>query len=180
MRLENLISELAAHDTVSVAGGEVQFGKCLKEVIGGVPIYDIWALRTGECAERVVFANFEEIDDFLLESDSSFRICSHCQEFAGDMGYYIDNETGNEFCSLNCLTSYLNELYGKDNWSTMVGKEDFFNIYIAVPEEQEQYYDNLKKVNGRYWRKYDITYVSAYKDLKDVDWLEDDEEDIIL
>ena len=47
MRLENLISELAAHDTVSVAGGEVQFGKCLKEVIGGVPIYDIWALRIG-------------------------------------------------------------------------------------------------------------------------------------
>lgn len=89
MRLENLISELAAHDTVSVAGGEVQFGKCLKEVIGGVPIYDIWALRTGECAERVVFANVEEIDDFLLESDSSFRICSQCQEFAGDMGYYM-------------------------------------------------------------------------------------------
>ena len=96
------------------------------------------------------------------------------------MGYYIDNETGNEFCSLNCLTSFLNELYGKDNWSTMVGKEDFFNIYIAVPEEQEQYYENLKKVNDRYWRKYDITYVSAYKDLKDIDWLEDDEEDIIL
>ena len=96
------------------------------------------------------------------------------------MGYYIDNETGNEFCSLNCLTSFLNELYGKDNWSTMVGSEDFFNVYIAVPEEQEQYYENLKKVNDRYWRKYDITYVPAYKNLKDVDWLEDDEEDIIL
>ena len=61
MRLENLISELAAHKTVSVAGGDVQFGKCLKEVIGGIPIYDIWALRTGECAERVVFESVEEM-----------------------------------------------------------------------------------------------------------------------
>lgn len=180
MNIRNIVSEMVRKDSIEVCDGVI-ISKNLKSIVGGVELYNIKVHRPNEIDEDIYFDSIHDLESFIANSDDSFGCCNLCGEFHGGFGYYVDNETGCQYDSLDCITKVFNEKYGKDCWTTMLG-EDFFSIHVEVPEDSINFYDNLIKKDGRYWREYDISYVPLRNDNcyeeDDIDFVFDNIEDV--
>ena len=165
MKFDEIVGRLATQDVVEINGGAVMLKKKVKEVIGGVPIFNIIVDRVADDEELLEFETIDELDDFSIMNERGISIC-RCCECGGfpEKGYYHDNELSQDYCSFECLLKWFTTVWGTGNWTTMI-TDDFnaeFEIWVKVREEQAQELDTFKKINGEYWRKYDLVYIPPY------------------
>ena len=164
MKIESKIVEnLVKKGEFPIAGGELVVKTRLSKVIAGVNVYGIVLERNIAGEEDVYFDNIEQLMEFAdgNADGTSMHICSEC----GDIpmaGYYINNDTGDEYCSYDCLLKALNTKYGIFNWNTMMGDSDGFEVWLKITKEEAEHLNDYKKVNNQYWKRADIEFIPGY------------------
>lgn len=164
MKFDEVVSNLAKNDYVDINGGAIVLKKKVSEVIGGIPVYNIMVDRVKDKEEPLTFETMDGLDDFSIGNMQGISICRCCEcgSFP-EKGYYHDFEMEQDYCSFECVLKWFNQVWGLGNWNTMLGGDfDDFQIWVKVSEEQVVGLDSFKKVDGEYWRKYNLKYIPPY------------------
>lgn len=170
MQIERKIFEkIVKGEEFPIASGELVVKTKLSKVVAGVNIYDI-VLKRHDDEPDLSFESVEQLMDYASGNGdgTDFHICSECGDIP-EAGFYIDNETGDEYCSFECLLQGLNSKYGLFNWNTMLGDSDSFEVYVKISEEEATELEDYKKVSGQYWRRADIEYICPFGRKEDKD-----------
>lgn len=166
MKFEDMFIKLTTNGVVEIAGGEIQIKKKLKEVIGNIPVYNIYVDFPKDQKEPIEFNNVEELNEYSIASmDGALRRCMECGEFP-EKGYFYDYEMQQTYCSYTCLIKCMNGVYGDDGWRIVVGKDNLqFFIEVKSNEfnDDDLEYDYIQEDN-RVFREYDCVYIPSYED----------------
>ncbi len=171
MKIESKIVEnLVKKGEFPIAGGELVVKTRLSKVIAGVNIYGIVLERHIADEEDLYFDSVEQLMEFADGNEEGFsmHICNECKD-TPEAGYYIDNETGAEYCSYDCLLKAMNAKYGLFSWNTMMGESNNFQIWVKCSKAEADNLEDYKKVNGEYWRRADIEYICPFDKKDDID-----------
>ena len=157
------MNQLAKNDAVMINGGEVIVVKDLREIIGGLPIYDITVSFIKENKPAMRFHDMAEFVDYCIEphADGIIPFCLTSGQFPED-GYLINNEDGEMFSNKKELEDYLTDVYGSlkvefDNFDGMTYYKEVENIEFEAGHKEEVFEED-----DRLWRKLDITFVDRY------------------
>ena len=164
MKIEKKIfDKILKGDSFSIAGGELVVKPKLAKVLGGVSIYNIVLERNGTDEPDLSFDNMDQLLEFGRYNPDgvSLRICAGCGDIP-EGGYYINNDTGEEYCCYNCLLTAMNDMYGIGGWSTMIGESDTFQAWIKISKQEADFLENYRKINNEYWKKASIEYVCPF------------------
>lgn len=168
MKVEKkILDKLIKGEDFPIAGGELVITTRLAKVVSGVNVYNIVLEHHTSSATETPDLSFDSLD-MLMEyangnaEGTSLHICSECGDIPTETGYYINNETGEEFCCYNCLMKNLNKKYGF-TWSTMMGDSDSFEVWLKIPKSEAEDLEDYKKVDGEYWRRADIEYICPFE-----------------
>ena len=167
MQIERKILEkIVKGEEFPIASGELVVKTKLSRVVAGVNIYEI-VLKRHDDEPDLSFGSIEQLMEYASGNadGTDFHICSECGDIP-ETGFYIDNETGEQYCSFECLCRGMNKTYGLFNWNTMLGDSDSFEVYVKISEEEASDLEDYKKVSGQYWRRADIEYICPF-DRKD-------------
>lgn len=178
MYYQELIKKLASNKGSELLFGEYLVSKKLREVVGGISIYDIevTSLMDGS-SER--FETLHKLDVNCLNNLTSqgLKRCISCGTVTSD-NYYYNEEDGVVLCGIGCLTNYMNNSFGKGNWcfaSMILDNANLDNGMILAKVNDSEYSDVL--INGEEWRYVDIKVIHdpAFDDFV---WNEDSMEDL--
>lgn len=166
MRFQDILTELIADDVVQIAGGEIQIKKKLREIIGGIPVYNFYMDFPKERREPLEFTSYHEMEEYSYGNLCNlFKRCINCEELA-EHGYYMNNETNHVFCSYPCLVNWMNNEFGIGHWQVGTGTDEKLQFYVEIDKcfvEDFSSDCNYIKQDGRYFREYDIEYIPPYE-----------------
>ena len=114
MKLDELIRSVIDGEVVELGRYEVLVSKALREITGGVEIYDIQVEETAP-GERDVFKTFEAFANEDCNIANNFK-CNSCGEYIDRPdGFYVDNEMfGTFYDSFGCLVEAFNAFQSPD------------------------------------------------------------------
>lgn len=157
MNFDNIISSLSNDEVVVIADGEVMIKPKLKKIVGGMQVYEIMIDINRKDAKPIYLGSIDELDDFSIcnKDGISLRRCSVCGDFA-EHGYFVDHESLSEFCSIKCLSDFMNNVFGFGHW--FADTDDFGSLLFFVESKQDDIEDDLLTIkrNDKRWRPYDI------------------------
>ena len=166
MRFQDILTKLIADDVVLIAGGAIQIKKKLREIIGGIPVYNFYMDFPEEGNEPIEFTSYHEMEEYSYGSFSNlFKRCICCEEIP-EHGYYKNNETNHVFCSYSCLVNWMNNEFGIGHWQVGTGSFKKLQFYVEIDKcivEDFSSDCNYIEQDGRYFREYDIEYISPYE-----------------
>ncbi len=174
MKIEKMILEkLVKGEEFPIAGGELVVKTKLSKVVAGINVYGIVLERNGSDTTDTTNPSFDSVEQLMEyakgnDDGTSLHICAECEGIPTESGYYINNETGEEFCCYNCLMNSLNRKYGY-TWNTMLGDTDKFEVWLRISREDADDLEDYKKINGEYWRKLDIEFISPFEKYHNLD-----------
>lgn len=173
MKLDELIRSVIDGEVVELGRYEVLVSKALREITGGVEIYDIQVEETAS-GERDVFKTFEAFANEDCNIANNFK-CNLCGEYIDRPdGFYVDNEMfGTFYDSFGCLVEAFNARYGNDGWTTMLNLHlpeeddalvgvclDDFAIHVRLKEDDKYFGEVIIDEKGQAWRRYNIEFIS--------------------
>lgn len=157
MYYQDIISSLSSNKKEKLFFGEYIIEKKLREVVGGIPIYDIEVTNLNDgTSER--FETLHDLDVHCLNNMESHGLkrCINCGTVT-NQDYYYHNEDDVTLCDIGCLTNYMNSNYGIGNWyfaSMLLDNPDLTKGLLLVKATDT---DNVDVVlNGISWRYCDV------------------------
>ena len=157
MYYQDIISSLSSNKKEKLFFGEYIIEKKLREVVGGIPIYDIEVTNLNDgTSER--FETLHDLDIYCLNNMESHGLkrCINCGTVT-NQDYYYHNEDDVTLCDIGCLTNYMNNSYGIGNWyfaSMLLDNPDLGKGMLLVRATDT---DNVDVVlNGISWRYLDV------------------------
>ena len=166
MRFQDILTKLIADDVVLIARGEVQIKKKLREVIGGIPVYNFYMEFPKERREPIEFTSYHEMEEYSYGNLSNlFRRCICCEEIP-EHGYYMNKETNHMYCNYSCLVKWMNDEFGIGHWQVGTGTEEKLQFYVEIDKSLIEEFSldcNYIKQENRYFREYDIEYIPPYE-----------------
>lgn len=160
MKYQEIIKELAFGKNIEIGNGEYIINKKIREVIGGVPIYDIQVTSFLNDSVKT-FKSLDEFDYKYLSDmeNKDLKRCSKCGEIKYN-DYYINYENGCTYCSISCLIDGMDSLYGKGEWQLAFNAHkdiDLSKGFILV--KGESFDDETVIINGESWRYLDLHWI---------------------
>lgn len=178
MYYQEVIKKLASNKGSELLFGEYIVSKKLREVVGGISIYDIevTSLNDGS-SER--FETLHDLDVYCLNNMESqgLKRCINCGTVT-NQDYYYHNEDDVVLCDISCLTNYMNTSYGIGNWyfaSMLLDNPDLSKGMILVKATDTVNVDVV--LNGMSWRYLDVKMIHNHSS-EDSDWNDETMEDI--
>lgn len=171
MKLDELIRSVIDGEVVELGRYEVLVSKALKEITGGVEVYDI-LVEDAASGEREVFKTFEAFANEECNIANNFK-CNSCGEYIDRPdGFYVDNERfGIFYDSFGCLAEAFNARYGNDGWTTMLNLHlpeedalvgvclDDFAIHVRLKEDDKYFGEVIIDEKDQAWRRYNIEFI---------------------
>ena len=163
MKFDEIMEKLSKDEPAVIAGGEVIINRKLQCLIGGIPVYDIIIMYPKEHKEPTVLKSLDELYDLSLmyASKADIRRCIMCGDLP-ENGYYFDYEVEQYYCSYNCLVQWMNKVHGIGCWRidySDFGKQRFL---VRITEEEVKDCSDAIKIDGIWWRYYNIEYILPY------------------
>lgn len=176
MRLTELIQKMAQEESVNINGGEVTVFNKLKEIIGGVPIYDIVVSFNKEEYEQISFESIEDFIQYCIDPHNdggTIPFCLYSGQFPED-GYILYNETNDMFRNTAEFEKYLDEVF--DSWKVEFDTFDGMTYYKEVMniEFEAGHKEDVFEEDDRLWRKLDVTFVGKYDFTDNISFLEEE------
>lgn len=176
MRLTELIQKMAQEESVNINGGEVTIFKNLKEIIGGVPIYNIVVSFNKEEYEQISFESTEDFIQYCIDPHNdggTIPFCLYSGQFPED-GYILYNETNDMFINTAEFEKYLDEVF--DSWKVEIDNFDGMTYYKEVMniEFETGHKEEVFEEDDRMWRKLDVTFVGKYDFIEDISFLKEE------
>lgn len=163
MKFDNIVSNLAKDEVISINNGEVIINKKIKSVIGGVPVYNILVSFPVDGHMPIEFESIDELDDFSIINDKGLdlRRCLACGDLPEE-GYYHDEETGNYYCCIDCLKEWMDKVHSQWNWNIITEALNILKFMVKIDEKEVVKYKDAVKENNDWWRPYKIVYHPPY------------------
>ena len=157
MYYQEVISKLASNKGNELWFGDYVINKKLREVVGGISIYDIEVINLSDGSSEV-FETLHNLDINCLNNmkPQGLKRCMNCGKITSS-DYYYNYETASAFCSIDCLVKDMNAFYGIGNWtfaSMLLDNPDLGKGMLLVKATDT---DNVDVVlNGISWRYLDV------------------------
>lgn len=179
MYYQEIISKLAANDDNELWFGDYVINKKLREVVGGISVYDIEVINLLDGSSEV-FETLHDLDIHCLNNmkPQGLKRCMNCGKVTSN-SYYYNYETASAFCSIDCLVKDMNAFYGIGNWtfaSMLLEKPDLSKGMVLVKEDEESEFTSIVR-DGVSWRYMDIQMIHDDK-IVDPSWQDRAMEDI--
>ena len=161
MYFQEIVKKLAENKTLEFGHGEYIIDKKLREVVGGIPIYDIQVQSLLNDDDVKKFKTLDEFDYLYLSDmeNKDLKRCHKCGEIKHN-DYYVNYENGMVYCGIGCLIDGMNSLYGEGEWKlafNALKNTDLSKGFILIKENATGDYSVV--IDGENWRYLDLQWV---------------------